>query len=327
MKTPAFVAISDVHFSLSNLELSTQAFLAAVDKAEELGVPLVDCGDLTNDKAIIRGEVMNQLLTLYKSAKLNRIEIYSIVGNHSLLNERSTEHGLNFLKPYANVINDPLYIEQCSFIPYQTDPEEFKRIYNEQIERNPRFIFMHQGVLEGDKGDYIQDKSAIPREFFDNGPKVFSGHYHRHHTIGKVTYVGNPFTMSFGEANDGPKGYLIIYEDGSFEQVPLNLRKHVIVEYNTSLSLNVMPDPSLNDLVWVKCKGTPEELAKISKEKLQALAGVINYKLDLIPTETSKAEVRSNLTSEQILDELIDNELATPQHKTYLKNLWREVLE
>jgi hypothetical protein len=57
MSKPVAVLISDVHFNLSTLELASSAMKMAQNRAVELNVPLVVAGDLTDHKAIIRGEV------------------------------------------------------------------------------------------------------------------------------------------------------------------------------------------------------------------------------------------------------------------------------
>ncbi len=328
MSEPIAVVISDVHYSLKNLELSDFAFRAAIDKAHKLGVPLIDAGDITNDKAILRAEVVNRLIETMIYAKDKDVEVYLLVGNHSLCNEKGDEHSLNFLYPHANVISHTCSSGGFNFVPYQSDPKNFIR----DINRHDRLIICHQGFHGADMGDYVHDKSAIDVSLVKDFT-VISGHYHKHQTIGTVTYVGNPYTMSFGEANDGSKGFLILNADGTFTREILNLRRHRIREFNSTVeaSEHILPFGELfaskDDLLWIKIKDTKENLKVIDKKSIGEFLGMQNFKLDLIPTD-SPLEAPTNakgLTDGEILDSIIDTSSQTEDAKIRLKALWRNL--
>jgi UDP-2,3-diacylglucosamine pyrophosphatase LpxH len=334
MKKPIFVAISDVHFTLNTLSLATEAFRHAIDKAAELGVPLIDCGDLTNDKAILRAEVVSRLIELEKYAGSKKVDISFLVGNHSLLNEKVPGvHALSFLK---NVISEPCWYHlfgACQdtvvrFIPYQSDSEVIRKLISKITKKT--IIVMHQGVKGAFMGDYLQDKSSIEPEVFE-GHIVFSGHYHRHQSIGPVTYIGNPYSLTFGEANDGPKGYLVVYDDGSFERVLLPFRKHVIVNVDctkTDLFKIDKHQYNLDDLIWLKVTGPRSYLATLNKKEIgKHLFGHENFKLDKIPSDAIEFKpINKKLTENEILDQLIDNLAENTNKKEQLKKLWKEVL-
>lgn len=323
-RKPLAVVISDVHYSLNTLSVADRAFKCALEKAEELGMPLIDCGDLTNDKAILRAEVVNTLVETFAHSK---VPSYCLVGNHSLINEKSKEHALNFLWPYTSIIDHPQELDGFYFIPYQANPEDFYAA----IEQFPKgsIVFAHQGTIGGHMGDYIKDPSAIDPERIKDY-KVFLGHYHRHYENGNTVSIGNPYTLTFGEAYDGMKGYLVVYDDGSYEKVVLPLRKHHIIEISannddkmlaTISNLNYGEDA----IIWVKAHGTKSELSRISK---QSFPGFNNFKLDLVPIEENiiKQEVQNKRPNE-LLDGIIDS-LNEPQSvKIELKGLWKTLFE
>ena len=323
-----YVVISDNHYSLNTLSLADEAFREAIDKAAELNVPLIDCGDLTNDKAVLRAEVMNVILDTFKYAKSKKVKIYCLVGNHSLINEKGKAHALNFLKPYATIIDSPSTVDSINFIPYQTDPEEFYKAL--KLFPKNSLIFAHQGVKEGNKGDYVFDHSAVDVSKI-KGFNFISGHYHLRHSVKNFSFVGNTYTLSFGEANDGPKGFLVVNEDGTYKQIVLKMRKHRIIEHTIESLAAQEPytDFTPQDLTWLKVKGPRSELVKLNKKEIgERLFGHCNFKFDKLPLDSVQSKkVDSNLTEAEILDQLISRLPESEPKKKELKKLWRTLLE
>ena len=325
------VIISDIHFNLNTLELATKALSAAIARAEKYKLPLIIAGDLHDTKAIIRAEVANRLLTLFMDAAAREVDIYVLVGNHDRINEKAPAHGLNYLSNFATIVTSPITLNGITLLPYYHDVEELKHAI---AQVKTKHVVMHQGVKGAFMGDYVQDKSSIdPKEL--EHLNVISGHYHKHQTVGTVTYVGSPFTMSFGEARDGYKGYLVLHDSGIYEFIPLALPRHRIFEYhikvvsdiNNYADVSSIIDPA--DKLWVKIEGPESELKKIKRSELGAkLFGHTNFKLDLIPTDTVEIEADTlKMTNHEVFDMLIDNLGETDTQKKNLKELWREIIE
>lgn len=321
IRKSAAVLISDIHYNINTLELADEALRMAINKANELNVPLIVAGDLHDTKANLRGECVNAMISAFMSTDKTPVVL---VGNHDKINEKSEDHSLNFLSKYAFVLSQPYKSERLNntyFIPYHTNAEELKS-YLKTIPKGSTLI-MHQGITGSNSGEYIQDKSAITKENVA-GFRVISGHYHQRQIIelpdnGVWDYIGNPFTVNYGEANDPPKGFQILRDDGSLEFVPTNLRKHVVYE----IDLNSAAHPaivkhSVGDLIWLKVKGTKEQLSKFKKP--------FDCKLDLIPLDmTTKVENKS-LNQHELLDSMIDSLTnVTDNTKINLKELWKEL--
>lgn len=341
MSKPIAVLITDIHFTLATLERAAAAFLKAQFKAKLLGVPLVVLGDTLDAKRIIAAECANKLIELL-SVKDAPDTIF-LVGNHDKINEKSEEHSLNFLKPYATVVDSPaegfLSGVEALLIPYQHDINVIKNMLEDDNYRKPTLILMHQGVMGSEAGHYIQDKSACPKEWFADF-RVISGHYHKKQDIkcgrprkggaGLFSYLGNPYTLTFGEANHGEKGYHILSSDGSLELVSLDLPKHVIVSIEADENglvdgqdaERIKPD----DFVWVKVRGSKQVLSRLKKLDFKNI-GVESFKFDLIPLET-KADIDIKSTSQDksiILDKLIDSLTnVDDKQKKRLKATWRD---
>lgn len=321
---PVAVLIGDIHFTVPTLELATKALVQAKEKAIQLTVPLVINGDTLDTKAVIRAECANRLIEILDDSEVNT---YVNIGNHDRLSEKSKEHSLNFLRPFTSIIEYPIDLNFASIIPYQNDPQEFKNILDSHIEGH--IIICHQGVVGANLGHYIQDNSAVAKEMF-KGKRVILSHYHRRQNIGKnISYLGNPYSLSFGEAADGDKGFSILNDDGSLTFVPTNLRKHVILDLVAGQKIE---DPDNfygpEDLLWCKIKGKASELVKIKKKDIAKMLGRdMNFKLDLIVEEESRAVIEKPLSDIDTLDKLIDELGESTTHKTLLKSMSRELLE
>lgn len=329
-KKPKAVLISDIHFTVSTLELASSALKQAMNKAVKLDIPLIIAGDLLDSKAIIRGEVANRLIEIFRQNRY--CWTYLLVGNHDLLNEKGKEHSLNFLSSYCRIIDSYQNEGYLHFIPYQSNTTELKEILSKIPKQST--IIMHQGLATAYMGHYVQDKTSLPPEAFD-GYRVISGHYHRAQNIkcgdtGLFSYIGSPYTTSFAESDDGHKGFQILFDDGSLEQVRTDLRRHIIVEMNFDESFISGRNIKLEDLVWLKVYGPKSELDKIDKKELgMKLFGHNNYKLDKIPLKNEDRidPKLTNLTESEIFDSIIDKLQETKEEKEYLKALWKEIIE
>lgn len=289
---PIAVLISDVHYNLSTLELADKAMRMAINKANELNLPLVVCGDLHDTKASLRGECVKAILDTIQTCKKKP---YVIVANHDRINERAKEHSLEFLRAFTILVESPVWVSEIEsyLIPYHSQEEGLEALL-ESLPRGIRLI-MHQGLQGADMGHYVLDKSSLPQSAYKDF-RVISGHYHRRqdipcgkvrgNNIGLFSYVGNPYTLSFSEAKDPPKGFQILLTDGSLEFVPTNLRKHVIVE--SKVGEPITQEVNSNDLLWLRITGESSALRSIKKQELgHSILGHNNYKLELIPQKLS----------------------------------------
>lgn len=326
-RQPISVLIADIHFSLSTLPLASASLQSAIDYSNKNKLPLIVAGDTHDSKANLRGECVNEMIRVFKTCKQN---CFVMIGNHCKINEKSDEHSLNFLQDIVCLVDTPNYQENFLMIPYQADKDNAILYLKEYCHEAYPIVIMHQGIQGSNSGDYFQDKSALSPEDVA-GRRIVSGHYHRRQTIklpdgGAWDYIGNPYTLNFGEANDPPKGFQILMDDGSLEFVPTNLRKHVILDAKASDDYTLtMVVSNPNDIVKIKVSGTKEELSKVKKSDYTCQS---DFKLELIPTDSTStiSELSSNNTQEAQLDEVIDcmSNISDTQ-KARLKAMWRSV--
>lgn len=284
---PIFVIISDLHFTEQTLVEAEHSIMSALQKASDLKVPLVVAGDTLDAKNNMKATCVNKLIGLFSYGRdILNVKMFVMVGNHDRINERyfnCMQHSLRFLMPYCTVVSTTYGIYEADspdnvvFISYCPDNEVLNKILKNIPPRARGRIVMHQGYTKAKFGHYINDKSAVPHESIKDF-KVISGHYHEGQTISldgynSWTYIGNPYTLNFGEANHPDKGFAIVYEDFSMQRIPLyGLRKHVVdhlvVDDPTQLHTLTSIDSEEEDLIWVKLHGKKSVLDKITLEDI-----------------------------------------------------------
>lgn len=327
---PIAVITGDVHFTINTLEEATLVVKKAQDLASELQVPLILNGDTLDSKAILRAECVNRLIELL--TRPNTPKTYINVGNHEKINEKGKEHALHFLKPYATVIDIPTYIKGIGayIVPYISDKEELRaelaKIPNDSL------VIAHQGIIGADLGHYIKDDTSIEQRDFSRF-RVIASHYHKKQDLilnskSMFSYIGNPYTLNFGEAGQGDKGISVLQHNWSLAFYPLNLRKHIIL--NRTIETIYEPiKTNPNDLVMIKVTGIKSQLSLLDKKKIgKQVLGHSDFRLEFITTDDI-ATVMSNKehTAESMMDVLIDSIVETKDNKQYLKTLWKQVYD
>lgn len=334
MSRPVAVVIGDIHFSVPNLELASSSLRQALYKANALQIPLVINGDLMDTKAILRAECVNRVMDILGTATGM---VYVNIGNHDLLSEKGDDHSLHFLDNIADVVKSPVEIPYVGWvIPYQNSTERLS-MFLKGIKPESRLI-MHQGVQGAYLGHYTQDKTSLSSDHFKNF-RVVSSHYHRRQDIqcgpiqkkqvGVFSYIGNPYTLNFGEAKDPSKGFSILHADGTLKHVDTNLRKHVLIERNITQLEYIVFGVEKNDLIMMRIRGPKNLLDAINKDKLgEKLFGHSNFKLDKeYDNLVFNSNTKKSKNNHELLDELIDRTGETDSRKKYMKKFWRDTLQ
>lgn len=310
--------IADVHYNVHTLPLADNAMRQAIMKANKLNIPLIVAGDLHDTKANLRGECVNQML---KTFSLCETPCYILRGNHCSINEKSKEHSLNFLKGLAYIVDDFHYASDLDIymMAYQHNPDDARR--NLKSIPTNSIVIMHQGIQGHDMGDYIQDKSAINMIDIE-GLKVHSGHYHYRNDI----YIGNPYTISFGEANDPEKGFKVLHTNGSAEFIPTQLRKHTIVNMNAYAQYD-KKDLNSGDLLWVKVTCLRSDVSRFTKDFISmVLSWRESFKLTYEFLDTKSKTNTPKTSQSELFDSLIDNMSELPETKLRLKDMWKTLV-
>lgn len=337
MSRPLCVVIGDIHFTIPTLELATASLMQAIAKAKQLRVPLVINGDTLDTKSVIQARVANRLIEILNTG-VDSPTVYINRGNHCQFSEKSYESALRFLAPYSVLIETPTYVEEIKsyIVPYEHDKDKLQKFLNEAVKG--RTMIVHQGVQTAHLGHYMTDNSSLPKyEFADF--RVIGSHYHRYQDIkcgevennlvGMFTYISNPYSLTFGEAEDGPKGFVVLNDDGTVTRQYTNLRRHIIID-RTLDNLYKHIDCTPADIIKYRLTGVESEIRKIKKADIgNKLLGHCNFVFEKIPIKEEKVleELRRARTEPELLDALIDSMGEAADYKDYIKKVWRAVNE
>lgn len=164
---------------------------------------LIVLGDLTDQKDCHSAELVNDIVA-YLAKLADECELYILRGNHDCLNPLMPFFG--FVKHIPNIkwITEPdvFHLEglgDCAFLPHTRDyKKDFKVLNLAPYKRNPErgWIFCHNTFQGANGGHSLLE--GIPTDALpDTG--VISGDVHVPQKLDQITYVGAPYTVTFGD--------------------------------------------------------------------------------------------------------------------------------
>ena len=283
-----FTVIGDPHAKPNNLDRITQLF----DMIEKLGNPCIILGDLLDTKELIRGKCLNHY---FRRLSQSNLEFIILVGNHDWFNLECQDHSLETLAvlPNVTIVDTPMTLHGCHFWPYM--PEHVPAGFD-KLERLPVFCHIDSPGFDYGNG-HVSDHGA-DYQTLRHFPRVISGHYHKYQEKEFFTYLGTPFSHSFGESNQTKYIGIFDTETHELELIETDFPKHLTLEINVD---EVAPDaldlqltlPDINQ-VRVVLSGSQKAMDAWS------LAEHPNIKWLTKPTrEISKAVIDETFTPEK----------------------------
>lgn len=265
-----YTVIGDPH----STPKSRTKILSLFEIIEQEGLPTIWLGDLLDTKEVVRSKCLNDYFDYLKSSKLHHI---ILVGNHDYHNLECEDHSLKVLGSLPNVtlVDKPTVIGDMTLISYIHDKAKIKELLKTI---DTRVLVGHLDIIGFDYGNGFMSEDGLKATDFKKFDLVLSGHYHKYQKNKNITYLGTPFSHSFGEANqDKFIGTLNISKDSvNLELTPTDIffQKH--------LSLDIPVDGSTNPTTRIykfiqehgsmhhykfRLKGKPELIDAIDKSQ------------------------------------------------------------
>lgn len=306
-----FTIIGDPHITPKSLDKGTRLFQIV----EELGNPTIWLGDFLDTKEVIRGKCLNLLYDNFSKSKLHHI---ILVGNHDWFNLECQDHSLKSLASLPNVrIIDK--VERHPKLPFVFFPYiHDKTLLKDQLSQvhDPNLIvFGHFEVSGFDFGNgHLCEDGIITHKDFEGMKRVISGHFHKLQQTGNFTYLGTPFSHSFGEANQDKVIGIYELSSDTLELIPTEFPRHISMKVDLSKrgaekKLQDFLAGNEHNHIRLQLHGTPEDVAKLDKSKYSQFG--IKWE------DKSDAPVDSKVN----LDETLDNKTQFQEWAKNIKNL------
>lgn len=265
-------------------------YLARYAKKNEI-TKIVILGDIFHKSNKVKYDTFVPLFKKLQELKEMGLELYFIVGNHDIYT-MDGDTIVETFSPFGRVIKsaeefefDGIKINMC---PYTTDSMEVPTV-------NADYLFTHLPIDEFcfDNGLELKDKNSFNPDFFTNYKKVFTGHYHKRQQKYNIEYVGSPYQLSFGEAGDKEKGFVVFEPStGNEEFVRYTLAPtYMKITYDSLMEEGFDTEEVKNSFVKIVIDKKIENFSKIRNVLYKA--GVI----DIIP-EYEQQKVKSEKENE-----------------------------
>lgn len=279
--------IGDPHAKKDNLD----KIVKLTSIVEELGNTSIWLGDMLDTKELVRGSCLNTWFNYFRDSKLQH---YILVGNHDWFNLECKEHSLEVLQALDNVhiVSAPVSIAPgIGFLPYIHDLDVFKKEYK-KLAKGCKIIFMHQGVTGFDYGNGYIAENEVPLEALGS-TQVISGHFHKYQESKNLTYLGSPFSHSFGESNQ--EKYIGVWDSvgPKLELIKTPFPRHETIDFDCDKQNVIMTTPDMSH-TRIILKGKPENIKKFNKEPFKKAGAKIIEQPEEVLGKTMIAESESN---------------------------------
>ncbi len=220
-------------------------------------------GDILHKANKMKYDTFVPLFKKLEELKQNGFRLYFILGNHDIYTmERDSL--IETFSPFGIVIKDKEIITidgvdicLCSYTSDQTLVPTVGADY----------LFTHLSIADFsfDNDMEVKDKSSFKPELFDNYKKVFTGHFHKRQEKHNIEYVGSPYQLSYGEAGDTNKGFVVFEPStGNEEFVKYeNAPKYAVLSYEDIAENGVDKEDIKNSFVKILVSKKIENFSKL----------------------------------------------------------------
>lgn len=324
--------IGDPHLKINKFSLAMEFLNWLNDLIDEQKPDLVvNLGDSLHDHAVIRSEALNELMSHIYHVIDSGIPYVYLKGNHDQYQPKDDKY--HALLPFKGriqnlyIVDEPQDLFGMTFVPFLPNADNFPR-------KTLPICVAHQTFLGADYGPINASDGIDPEEI--SADIIISGHIHKRHNLGKVVYVGSPYSQEASDV-DQIKGISIFDTDTfkfEFFQTPLPLWRSFQFELdaaNTPDHLHEQLKQLLTNSVdhWViELKGPKAEVVSYvdSARYSKLVKGLsIRLKTDFTDTKKKKTSI-SAVSMEHIISEFVDKVYSGSLDKNVLLKEARAIL-
>lgn len=213
------VMFTDIHFGLRhNSREHNQDCLDFIDwmiaQAQARGVnTCFFLGDWHHHRSNINILTLDYTMQALRKLNASFDKTYIMVGNHDLFyREKRDVHSMVVGSEFPNIelVDSLLVKDDVALIPWLVEDE-----WKEVSKIKTKYVLGHL-ELPGFKMNAMvemPDHGTLNTGHFQHQDYVFSGHFHKRQTKGKINYIGNPFGHNYADVWDFERGCVYLEWD------------------------------------------------------------------------------------------------------------------
>ena len=260
--TDKYIVVGDPHCTHKSLDKIDKLFDIVEERPEET---IIWLGDFLDTKEVIRGKCLNLLQKRFTNSEKQHI---IIIGNHDYFNLDCEEHSLEVFKnlhPQVTIVDKVIKTDGMWFVPYHHDMDKLKESLN--VIPSNESVFGHFDIIGFDYGNGYISEGGLRHSDLKRFKRCISGHYHKYQERGNLTYIGTPFSHSFGES--GQNKFIAIYDRklDEVELIPTPFEQHYTWDINCD-ETQIGPLLNNKDLHRIILKGSKENIGSFDRSTL-----------------------------------------------------------
>jgi len=175
------------------------------------------CGDWHHNRNSLNLTTMDATIRSLEKLGAAFDNFYLFVGNHDLYyKDKRDVSSMSFGRhiPGITFVDSILEKDDVALIPWLVG-DEWKKIQKIKA----KYMFGHFELPHFYMNAMVQmpDHGELKAKNFKNQDYVFSGHFHKRQTQGKIHYIGNAFPHNYADAWDDARGMMILEKNGEPE--------------------------------------------------------------------------------------------------------------
>jgi DNA repair exonuclease SbcCD nuclease subunit len=341
--------ITDQHFGARNDSI---AFLDFYEKfydtiffptLEKEGIKVVlNLGDTFDRRKYVNFYALDRAKKMFfDRLRDNEIQMYMLAGNHDTYFKNTNEVNSPdlLLCEYNNitVIDEPTTIQvdenPICMMPWIC-PENYQHSLDTLKLTEAEICMGHFEIAGFAMYRGMESHDGLDKKLFEKFDMVFSGHYHHRSTDGHITYLGNPYELTWQDYND-PRG---------FHLFDLSSRKLTFVENQYRMFERFEYDDTIWDPDGIDTEFASEKFVKIVivnktdhfkfDKFMQRVYNKNPYEVKIIEdlSEFNEGVINEDINLEDtmsVLDQYIDSvetDVSKEHIKKYMKTLYTEAI-
>lgn len=282
---------------------------------------IVFTGDILEKSSRIKNEAFLPLFFKFIELEENGFDMYFILGNHDIFNNKNDSMIEVFIK-FGTVVKTSEVFEigghEVTMLPYTQS--EF------DIPTQGEYLITHLPIANFTFDNEVKasEKKAFKINLFENYKRVFSGHFHRFQEKENICYHGSPYQLSYGE-KDTKKGFIVFdldknsYEFIEYDEAP----KYKIIDIK-ELEKGINKSEIKNCFIKVNIDKKVEDFIKI--KHLLYENGALEVKQQFISNKNEEDTKEIKIDINNSLKEMLEEYITEQEFKMENKILDKEKL-